>query len=157
MPLVLWRLLTLASGGDEHGPILLSSDGDVGPRVLGADTLDADDELWRALLPVRERRRRHRCFGHYRSGHSLLSGPQEVSFILFHDRWRSVDGNRAAVWFTFVAPMNAIMATWTPNPVPTEFISIRNQWEYSHAIIALIKIGGLSALLISVLIDTRRS
>jgi hypothetical protein len=62
-----------------------------------------------------------------------------------------------AVWFTFVAPMSAIMATWTPNPVPTEFISIRNQWEYSHAIIALIKIGGLSALLISVLIDTRRS
>ena len=60
-----------------------------------------------------------------------------------------------AVWFTFVAPMNAIMATWAPGSIPTEFIPVHNQWEYSHAVIALIKIGGLSAIFISVLADTR--
>ncbi|HJS30937.1 MAG TPA: hypothetical protein VJ924_03010, partial [Alphaproteobacteria bacterium] len=59
-------------------------------------------------------------------------------------------------WFAFVEPMNAIMATWTPGAIPAEFIAVRDQWEHSHAIIALIKIGGLSALILSVLVETRR-
>lgn len=59
-----------------------------------------------------------------------------------------------ATWFGFVAPMNAIMAGWTAGAVPSDFVEVRNQWEYSHAAIAAIKIGGLAALLLSVLVDT---
>jgi hypothetical protein len=59
-----------------------------------------------------------------------------------------------AVWFGFVAPMNAIMAGWTAGTVPPDFAAVRDQWEYSHATIAAIKIAGLIALLLSVLVDT---
>ena len=59
-----------------------------------------------------------------------------------------------AAWFGFVAPMNAIMAGWTAGTVPGDFIEVRNQWEYSHAAIAAIKIAGLAALLLSVLVET---
>jgi hypothetical protein len=61
-----------------------------------------------------------------------------------------------ALWVGFVAPMNAVMATWTPGPIPADFLAVRDQWEYSHAAIALIKIAGLTALLLSVLVETRR-
>jgi hypothetical protein len=61
-----------------------------------------------------------------------------------------------AVWFGFVAPMNAIMAGWTAGTVPPDFAAVRDQWEYSHATIAVIKIAGLAALLLSVLVETGR-
>ncbi len=57
-------------------------------------------------------------------------------------------------WFSFVAPMNAEFATWLNNPIPQDWMRYRNQWEYAHAINALIKILGLSLLVISVLIKT---
>jgi hypothetical protein len=59
-----------------------------------------------------------------------------------------------AAWFGFVAPMNAIMAGWTAGTVPADFAAVRDQWEYSHATIAAIKIAGLAALLLSVLVET---
>ncbi|MEZ2128440.1 MULTISPECIES: DUF1772 domain-containing protein [unclassified Sinorhizobium] len=59
-----------------------------------------------------------------------------------------------AIWFAFVAPMNAIMATWSPGPIPENFASVRNQWEYSHAIIAMMKFVGMTFLLLSVLVET---
>lgn len=59
-----------------------------------------------------------------------------------------------AIWFGFVAPVNAIMATWSPGPIPENFASVRDQWEYSHAIIAVMKFIGMTALLLSVLVDT---
>lgn len=57
-------------------------------------------------------------------------------------------------WFSFVTPMNAVFATWLNNPIPQDWIRYRNQWEYAHAINALIKILGLSLLVISVLVKT---
>lgn len=59
-----------------------------------------------------------------------------------------------ATWFSFVAPMNAIMSGWTEGHVPPDFHSVRNQWEFSHATIAAIKFGGLACLVLSVLADT---
>ena len=58
-------------------------------------------------------------------------------------------------WITFVAPMNAEFARWLTNPVPLDWTRYRNQWEYAHAANALIKIIGLSLLVISVLVETR--
>lgn len=60
-----------------------------------------------------------------------------------------------AVWFAFVAPMNRIMAAWTPGVVPPDFASVRDQWEYSHAVIAGIKMAGFASLALSVLVETR--
>jgi uncharacterized membrane protein len=57
-------------------------------------------------------------------------------------------------WIIFVAPMNAEFAKWLTNPVPADWRRYRDQWEYAHAINALIKIIGLSLLVISVLVET---
>jgi hypothetical protein len=55
-------------------------------------------------------------------------------------------------WIVFIAPMNAEFAKWLTNPVPVDWMRYRNQWEYSHAINACIKIMGLSFLTIGVLV-----
>jgi len=57
-------------------------------------------------------------------------------------------------WILFVAPMNAVFATWLTNPVPSDWTRYRNQWEYAHALNAFIKIAGLSLLLLSVIMET---
>lgn len=57
-------------------------------------------------------------------------------------------------WIMFVAPMNAEFAKWLTNPIPADWSRYRDQWEYAHAVNALIKIMGLSLLVISVLVET---
>jgi uncharacterized membrane protein len=57
-------------------------------------------------------------------------------------------------WIVFIAPMNAEFAKWLTNPVPMDWTRYRNQWEYAHAVNALIKMIGLSLLVISVLVET---
>jgi energy-coupling factor transporter transmembrane protein EcfT len=57
-------------------------------------------------------------------------------------------------WITFVAPMNAEFARWLTDGVPIDWMRYRDQWEYVHAANALIKIIGLSLLVISVLVET---
>lgn len=57
-------------------------------------------------------------------------------------------------WIMFVAPMNAEFARWLTNPVPSDWTRYRDQWEYAHAANALLKITGLSLLVISVLVET---
>lgn len=57
-------------------------------------------------------------------------------------------------WIIFVAPMNAEFAKWLTDPIPAYWTRYRDQWEYAHAVNALIKIIGLSFLVISVLVET---
>jgi uncharacterized membrane protein len=57
-------------------------------------------------------------------------------------------------WIVFVLPMNAEFAQWGTNPIPADWTRYRDQWEYAHAVNALIKIIGLSLLVISVLVET---
>ncbi|WP_245552518.1 hypothetical protein [Cyanobium gracile] len=59
-----------------------------------------------------------------------------------------------ASWIMFVAPMNEEFGRWLTNPVPDDWTRYRNQWEYSHAASAFIKLFGLSSLVISVLVET---
>jgi uncharacterized membrane protein len=54
----------------------------------------------------------------------------------------------------FVLPMNAEFAQWGTNPIPADWTRYRDQWEYAHAVNALIKIIGLSLLVISVIVET---
>jgi hypothetical protein len=56
-------------------------------------------------------------------------------------------------WIVFVAPMNAEFARWLANPIPVDWARYRNQWEYAHAVNAVIKIMGLSSIAISVLVE----
>ena len=59
-------------------------------------------------------------------------------------------------WIVFVAPMNVEFARWLTNPIPLDWIRYRDQWEYAHAVNAVIKIIGLSLLTISVLVETSK-
>jgi hypothetical protein len=60
-------------------------------------------------------------------------------------------------WILFVAPMNAEFAQWLTNPVPVNWTRYRDQWEYAHAINAVIKLLALSLLVLSVLIEVPRT
>lgn len=57
-------------------------------------------------------------------------------------------------WIVFVAPMNAEFARWLTNPIPANWTRYRDQWEYAHATNAIIKIFGLSLLVLSALVET---
>lgn len=56
-------------------------------------------------------------------------------------------------WIVFVAPMNAEFAKWLTDPIPADWTRYRDQWEYAHAVNAIIKIMGLSSLAISMLVE----
>jgi len=56
-------------------------------------------------------------------------------------------------WVIFIAPMNAEFAKWLTNPIPSNWMQYRDQWEYAHATNAFIKIIGLSFLVISILVE----
>ena len=51
-----------------------------------------------------------------------------------------------ALWATIVAPANAVLATWTPGPVPDDFEAIRDRWEYGHMCVAAAKAVGVAML-----------
>jgi Domain of unknown function (DUF1772) len=57
------------------------------------------------------------------------------------------------LWFVFIAPVNAELAKWTATSFPSDWTRYRNQWEYTHATNAIIKIIGMSLLLLSVLVE----
>lgn len=59
------------------------------------------------------------------------------------------------LWLVFIAPVNAELATWTPTSFPVDWARYRDQWEYTHAANAIIKIAALSSLVLSVIVETR--
>lgn len=61
------------------------------------------------------------------------------------------------LWFLLVAPMNAIMTGWTPGLSPSAIGTVRSQWEFGHAAVAVAKLVAIVALFLSVLADTRQA
>lgn len=59
-----------------------------------------------------------------------------------------------AAWWAGAAPVNAAMAQFTPQTLPPDWEALRVQWEYSHALRALLQLGALASLLWSVLAET---
>jgi hypothetical protein len=55
-----------------------------------------------------------------------------------------------AAWFGFVAPANAVLATWQPGPIPADFDVIRMRWEIGHMIVAAFKLFGVVMLCVAV-------
>lgn len=58
------------------------------------------------------------------------------------------------LWVAFVAPVNAELATWMIDSFPPDWARYRDQWEYTHATNAVIKLCALSLLLLSVIVET---
>lgn len=62
-----------------------------------------------------------------------------------------------AIWFVFVAPMNAEFAQWRIDSIPENWTRVRSQWEYSHAARFVLQLIGFCALLLSVLVETPKN
>ncbi len=62
----------------------------------------------------------------------------------------------AAFWI-WLAPVNATIATLTPQSLPADWMELRNQWETTHAVRAVLQIVALGALVYAVLVETTHS
>jgi hypothetical protein len=90
--------------------------------------------------------------------------PAVLAFLLRRDRpafWYALAGAvlyaaSLATWFGVVAPVNAVLATWEPGPIPENFEALRNRWETGHIVIACIKLAGLTSIAMSSLLVKRR-
>ena len=60
------------------------------------------------------------------------------------------------LWWVLVYPVNVELAKWVDGPVPTDWTSYRDRWEWGHAVISLIELAGFATLVGSVLADTPR-
>jgi hypothetical protein len=58
----------------------------------------------------------------------------------------------AAFWI-WVAPVNATLVPLTPETLPANWTALRDQWEYTHAVRALLQIVALGALVLSILVE----
>jgi Domain of unknown function (DUF1772) len=61
------------------------------------------------------------------------------------------------IWFIFIAPVNAELAKWTATSFPSDWARYRNQWEYTHAVNAILKVVAFGLLIFSVLVETPRT
>jgi hypothetical protein len=89
--------------------------------------------------------------------------PAVLLFLLRHEGTTAlVVGGGAAfyalaliLWFLLVAPANAVLATWTPGPIPAEFDAIRWRWETGHMAAASAKLIGFAFVALSLLLIGR--
>jgi hypothetical protein len=58
-----------------------------------------------------------------------------------------------SVWFAWVAPANAVLATWSPGPIPEDFQAVRNRWETGHMAVAGVKLAGFVATALAVILS----
>jgi len=56
-----------------------------------------------------------------------------------------------AAWSAIVAPANAVLATWRPGPIPSDFDRIRTRWETGHMVVAALKLCGFVLLCMAVI------
>lgn len=55
------------------------------------------------------------------------------------------------IWALFNEPVNREIVRWNPAALPEDWAARRDQWEFAHAVSALLHIIGLSALIVSAL------
>ena len=61
--------------------------------------------------------------------------------------------SHAAFWI-WLAPVNATIAALTIETLPSNWVGLRNQWEYTHATRAVLQFVALGALVVSILVET---
>jgi uncharacterized membrane protein len=54
------------------------------------------------------------------------------------------------IWIGFIAPVNKVFASWSPESLPANWASYRNRWEFWHAVIAALKLAAFASLAIAV-------
>lgn len=59
-----------------------------------------------------------------------------------------------AIFWIWVAPVNAALMPLSPEKLPVDWARLREQWEFAHATRAILQIIALAALVISVLVDS---
>jgi hypothetical protein len=84
--------------------------------------------------------------------HAALLWPQRSAFWLALVGFLCVAGS-LAVFFTWTFPTNQATANWTEAPGNWE--ALRTQWEYSHAVNAVLTFVGLCAATLAVLAAER--
>ncbi len=58
-----------------------------------------------------------------------------------------------AIFWIWVAPVNAALVPLAPEALPADWASLRNQWEFAHAARALLQLVALAALVMSILVE----
>lgn len=58
-----------------------------------------------------------------------------------------------AIFWIWIAPVNAAMTPLTPATLPATWMELRNQWEYTHVARAILQIIALGALVFSILVE----
>jgi len=58
-----------------------------------------------------------------------------------------------AIYWVWLAPINATLATLTPETLPGDWATLRIHWEIAHALRAGLQIVGLGALVSSLLVE----
>jgi hypothetical protein len=56
-----------------------------------------------------------------------------------------------AIYWIWVAPVNAALMPLSPKTLPADWARLRDQWEFAHASRAILQIVALAALVISIL------
>lgn len=58
------------------------------------------------------------------------------------------------IFFAFTEPVNSVIRSATPASIPSNWEQLRHQWEYSHLARFFCHLAALSALALSVLVET---
>jgi hypothetical protein len=58
-----------------------------------------------------------------------------------------------AVFWIWVAPVNAALLPLTPETLPADWTTLRDQWEYGHAVRAVLQLVALGCLVWSLLLE----
>jgi hypothetical protein len=58
----------------------------------------------------------------------------------------------AAFWI-WVAPVNAALVPRTPATLPADWTALRDQWEHTHAVRAVLQVVALGAFVVSLLVE----
>ncbi|HWB02039.1 MAG TPA: hypothetical protein VG796_03380 [Verrucomicrobiales bacterium] len=58
-----------------------------------------------------------------------------------------------AIYWIFIAPVNVTVAASTSETLPSNWMDLRKQWEYTHTARAMLQITGLALFLISILTE----
>ncbi|MGZ8943084.1 MAG: anthrone oxygenase family protein [Methylobacter sp.] len=61
--------------------------------------------------------------------------------------------SHAAFWI-WIVPVNLTMLSLTPETLPADWMRLRAQWGYTHAVRAVLQTAALGALVFSILIET---
>ena len=79
--------------------------------------------------------------------YAVMARKQREPFMLAVIALLCLAGTQAVFW-TLTFPANQLTANWTV--LPDNWAALRSQWEYSHAASALLNLGALVALILSV-------